>query len=149
MQRVPCCRQHYQHHGGGGREIKIYRGPIYNQAGGGFFGDVFRRTVPILTSRVLPFLGKKIYAAGEDVMKNVNEGQSFGKAIKRTAKRTWEESKDEALRKLTGGGKKRKVTGRVKKRKISKKKRRVSKKKSLTRKKSHKKRMLTRDYLSH
>jgi hypothetical protein len=99
--KVPCCDHHY---GRGSRDIKIYRGPTYNHAGSGFFGDVFRKLIPIFTSKVLPYVGKKLLQTGEEVVGDMKQGASFGSAFKSGAKRTLQRGKEDVLRKLSGGG---------------------------------------------
>jgi hypothetical protein len=99
--KVPCCDYHY---GRGSREIKLYRGPVYNQVGTGFFGDLFRKLVPIFTNKVLPYVGKQLMQTGESVASDLKQGTSFGAALKKGAKSTLQRGKDDILRKLSGGG---------------------------------------------
>ena len=104
LRTAPCCDSHY---GRGNREISTYHGPAYNLAGAGFFGDVFRKIIPIFTSKVLPYVGEKLLQTGRDVTKDISEGTSFRTALKRGVKRTLESGKEDVLRKLSGGGYKR------------------------------------------
>ena len=107
MQRVPCCKAHY-----GGRQIRVYRGPIYNHAGAAFFGDFFRQIIPVLTTRVLPYVGKRLARAGQQVAEDVRGGTTLGKALKKGVKSHWEEGKEHVMRKLRGEGKRKKRLGR-------------------------------------
>lgn len=98
--KVPCCDFHY---GEGSREIRMYRGPIY-QNGSGFFGDLFRRILPIFMNKVLPYIGSKLSQGGEHLANEVAQGTPFKEAIKKTAKRTFSEGKADVLKKMMGGG---------------------------------------------
>ena len=104
LAQIPCCDVHY---GRGSREIKIYRGPTYNQAGAGFFGDIFRKIVPLFTGKVLPCLGKHLAQTGTKVLEDIKGGTNIGAALKQGAKRTLERGKAAILRKLSGQGYKR------------------------------------------
>ena len=108
--KVPCCDQHF---GRGAQEIRIYRGPTYNKPGAGFFGDAFRKLIPLLTKTVFPFLGKKLFETGGEVMRDIESGTSIGTALKSGAKRTFQQGKESVLKRLTGSGLKRKRQKRV------------------------------------
>ena len=105
--RQPCCVGHY---GQGG--IKRFYGPIYHQTGAGFFGDIFRHLIPIVTTKVLPYVGKKLFSAGQEVATDLKSGTSLGKALKKSAKRTLEQGKTDVLRKLSGKGRHKKKARR-------------------------------------
>jgi hypothetical protein len=91
--------------------MKYYRAPLYNMAGYGFFGDVFRSMIPLITQKVAPYLGRKLVETGKDVMEDIQEGRPFKAAVKRRFKKTFEESKQDLLRKMSGKGyKRRRVT---------------------------------------
>jgi hypothetical protein len=141
--KIPCCDHHY---GRGSRDIRIYRGPIY-QAGSVFFGDVFRKLVPLFTSKVLPYVGKKLLQTGDEVMGDVKQGTSFGTAFKRGAKRAFAEGKEDVLRKLRGEGYK-KAKKSKKLRKPRKKTRATSKPRKKTRATRKKTRSLHKDFFS-
>lgn len=98
MQKIPCCRAHY-----GGKYIKRYYGPIY-QRGSGFLGDIFRRFVPIVTNKILPYVGRKLYESGPGVIKDLEQGETVGTALRRGVKRTLESGKQDLLKKLRGEG---------------------------------------------
>lgn len=106
----PCCKSHYSGRGA----LRIYRGPIY-QTGGGFFGDIFRTLLPIITSRVAPYVGKRLVQTGENIVENLKAGTSLGTAIKRGAKSTIHKEKEKIIQKLRGGGKKKKKKKRKQK----------------------------------
>lgn len=133
MQKIPCCDSHY-----GGRQIKIYRGPTYNQAGAGFFGDIFRQIVPLFTSRVLPYVGKRLYETGQEIAGDVKGGTSVRKAVKKGFKRALDRGKEDVLKKMRGEGKKKKKVVRTRKKKVA-----CTKKKKCAQNKKKK-----RDYLS-
>jgi len=95
-------------------QLNVYRGPVYNHVGGGFWGDLLRKILPVFTGSVLPFVGKQLQQTSEDITNEVASGASLGSALKRGTKRGLQRSKDEILRKLSGGG-------AYKKRKLSKK----------------------------
>ena len=59
--KIPCCDQYF---GRGNSDIRIYRAPPYNQAGAGFFGDVFKKLIPIFTTKVAPYVEKKNHGNG-------------------------------------------------------------------------------------
>jgi hypothetical protein len=120
MTRVPCCKAHY-----GGRPIKIYRGPIY-QKGGGFFGDVFKHLIPLFTTQFLPYVGKKLFKQGEEFAESVKQGTPLRTALKQSARKTLKEGREDVLRKLQGGGakKKRSLKRRTVKKRVKKNKKR-------------------------
>ena len=86
--------------------MKLYEAPLYQQ-GGGLFGDLFRRFIPIVSSKILPYVGRKLYESGKDVVRDIQSGETIGKALRRGAKRTLESGKQDLIRKLKGEGKKR------------------------------------------
>ena len=100
--KAPCCDQHF---GRGSRDIRIYRGPPYNQAGAGFFGDVFKKLIPLFTSKVVPYFGKKIMETGQEVIEDIKGGTPFKAAVKAGARGTLERGRADILRNLGGGGK--------------------------------------------
>ena len=82
--KTPCYDSYY---GGATRELKIYRGPVYNQPGAGIFGDMFRRII-------LPYVGKQLYTTGQDVMQEIKQGAPIRTALKRGVKRTLQRGKE-------------------------------------------------------
>ena len=128
--KIPCCQHHY---GRGARDIRIFRGPTYNQAGAGFFGDVFRNLVPILKEKVMPYVGRRLKETGQEFVEDMKQGSSLGAALKKGAKRTFQLGKQDVIRKLTGQGYKR----------VSKKKSRSHKKRTV------KKTIRRRDFFNH
>lgn len=102
--RKPCCKAHYSGGGGNRDHLNIYRGPIYQQAGGGFFGDIFRQLVPLFSERIAPYVGKRLIETGDDVLQNMKSGVPLVEAVKRSAKRTYKKEKDKLFKKLQGSG---------------------------------------------
>jgi len=128
MRKITPCNNHY-----GGRQIRIYRGPIYNQAGAGFFADVFRQIIPLFTTRLMPYVGRRLYETGQEIAGDVKGGTGVRSAVKRGLKRALDRGKEDVLKKMRGEGKRKKK--KCSKKKCSKKKKRTTKKKK-------------RDYLS-
>ena len=59
--------------------FRLYRGPPYSfHRGYGLFGDAFRRLIPILTQRVMPYIVKRLYETGIEVMDDVSKGTTWG-----------------------------------------------------------------------
>lgn len=105
-QSIPCCKSHY----GSGID-RFYRGPVYNQSGAGFFGDLFRRVLPLVSQKVAPYIGKQLLETGRDIASEIQEGRPIGKAVKSSMKRAYHRGKSDLSRKLTGHGyKKRRKT---------------------------------------
>jgi len=98
-QSIPCCIKHY----GGGID-RFYRGPIYNQSGAGFFGDLFRRVLPIVGEKIAPYISKQLVQTGRDIASEIKEGASIGKAVKRGVKRAYQRGKSDLTHKLSGRG---------------------------------------------
>ena len=103
QRKIPCCRAHFF----GSGKARIYSGPIY-QRFYGFLGDAMKYLIPIFTSRVLPYVGRRLHEASEQVADDMGKGESLGRAIKRSAKQVWQRGKADAVRKLTGRGYKKK-----------------------------------------
>ena len=84
--------------------INVYRGPVYNQVGGGFWGDLLRKILPVFTGSVLPFVGKQLQQTSEDITNEISSGASIGSALRRGTKRGLQRTKEDILQKLSGGG---------------------------------------------
>ena len=102
VRELPCCDAYFS---GRGNPLKLYRGPVFNRVGYGFFGDFFKRLVPFLSQKILPYVGAKLSDAGKNVISNLSEGTSFKESLKRNAKRTLESAKDDLFKKMSGSGK--------------------------------------------
>lgn len=88
---------YYLSHTGSG--IVPYSGYRY-QKGAGFFGSFIKgKLLPILKS-VLPYLGRTVLDASSNFAENLNSGDSFKQAAKRTLKRTGLKMADDGLAKL-------------------------------------------------
>ena len=101
VRQLPCCDAHFS---GRGNPLKLYRGPVFNHVGFGFFSDFFKRLVPFISQKVLPYVGAKLSDAGKNVISDLSEGTSFKESLKRTAKRTLESTKDDLFKKMSGSG---------------------------------------------
>ena len=93
------CNYHY---GGGGRELRFYRAPLYTQAGAGFFGDLFRHVVPLITGKVAPYVGRRVFESGKEMISELGKGTGFRQALKSSAKRTLERGKQDLFSTMRG-----------------------------------------------
>jgi hypothetical protein len=103
MTHAPCCDNLYG--GGETKDLVYFRGPRYNLLRGhGFFSTAFKRLMPILRHKILPYLGKRLLETGENVLHNLNEGDQFKEAVKKSAKETLKRAKDDLVHELSGSG---------------------------------------------
>lgn len=103
LKPLPCSVFHF---GEGHRDLPRYVGGPLFQVGSGFFSDAFARIAPIVRTRVVPYLGRKIASAGRNVARQVKDGASFKNALRNSLKQSVRETKDELLQRLSGNGKK-------------------------------------------
>jgi len=75
----------------------------------------------VLTSKIGPYVGKRLLETGKEIIEDVKSGSSVGSAIKRNVKKSFKKEKENVIRKLTGARIKRKRKTIKKKRKSIKK----------------------------
>lgn len=108
VKSAPCCVDHFS--GFGEKHLPHFvSGPLF-QVGSGLLSDIYQRISPVFTKRVAPYLGRKLVATGRDVAERVRQGSSLRDALKKGIGKTYRNTRDELLQKLSGAGHKRKKT---------------------------------------
>ena len=137
----------YQARGGGHADIRTFQNPIHYQRGSGAFsviGSLLRSTLPFIRRMILPAVGEMFH----NVTKDVSEGSSFRKSVKKQGINTLKQTGHRILR--GGGGRRRKksIKKRVKNKPKNKRKYKTKPGVKKKRKPSHCKLDIERDIFS-
>jgi len=100
-----------------GDPVEVFTGSVYNQVGSGLFGDIFRKIVPLFTTKVLPYVGKNLLQTGREVLNDFESGVGFKSALQRGVKRTLDRGKADLAKTHQTGGRKRKAAAKKKQKK--------------------------------
>lgn len=71
--KVPCCVEHFS---GSGKDFIPYSGPLY-QVGGGFFGDLVQRYLPLVSKKVAPYMKRKLGKFAQSVGREYEGGATL------------------------------------------------------------------------
>lgn len=110
------CVDHYCAAQTGGYFASAY--PI--QRGYGFFSALRRFAIPIL-KKTGKYFGKRLLATGQNILEDIDQGQSFKEAARNRFLESAHNIKDDVIRKIQTGGNKRKRHSRKTQKKSRKK----------------------------
>lgn len=111
------CVDHYCNQRGG-----YFASEYPIQRGYGFLSALRRFAIPILKKTGM-YLGKRLLSTGQNVMEDMDRGKSFKEASRDRFRESTQNIKQDALRKLKGGGNKRKKRSRKIQKKVRKRRR--------------------------